>query len=94
MRGWGLGCTDGWEDDGEVFRYFGERQRGDMEFIRGNTAVRDHAVNGKALHVFVGHGDGLATYMGEMTHADAVLEDGAPDADGNRRRAIVFRLAP
>ena len=45
------GYSDGW-DDGGVFHYTGEGQIGDMTFIRGNRAIRDHAKNGKDLLLF------------------------------------------
>jgi 5-methylcytosine-specific restriction protein A len=44
------GYADGWSEG--VFLYVGEGQRGDMEFIRGNKAIRDHAMNGKELLLF------------------------------------------
>ena len=34
------GYEDGWSDG--VFLYVGEGQRGDMEFVRGNKAIRGH----------------------------------------------------
>jgi hypothetical protein len=40
------GYEDGWENDG-TFRYYGEGQVGEMQFVRGNTAIRDHSHNGK-----------------------------------------------
>ena len=45
------GYTDGEEADG-TFLYTGEGQRGNMEFVRGNKAVRDHVLLGKALLLF------------------------------------------
>jgi 5-methylcytosine-specific restriction enzyme A len=45
------GYSDEWTDDG-VFLYTGEDQHGDMRFVGGNRAIRDHLKNGKALHVF------------------------------------------
>ena len=40
-----FGYTDGW--DGDYYRYTGEGQEGDMTFIRGNGAIRDHAETDK-----------------------------------------------
>jgi 5-methylcytosine-specific restriction protein A len=53
------GYEDGWDDNG-VFLYTGEGQEGDMEFVRGNRAIRDHALDGKDLHLFqaLGKGEG------------------------------------
>jgi tetratricopeptide (TPR) repeat protein len=36
------GYQDGWDTEG-VFPFFGEGQRGDMELVRGNRAIGDHA---------------------------------------------------
>jgi 5-methylcytosine-specific restriction protein A len=40
-EGRAFGYEDYWGDDG-VFHYFGAGQEGDMEFVRGNRALRDH----------------------------------------------------
>lgn len=40
------GYADAWTDDG-VFLYTGEGQHGNMDFVRGNKAVRDHVANGR-----------------------------------------------
>ena len=45
-----FGYSDGWDEDG-VFLYTGEGQRGDMEFVRGNLAIRQHI----SQMVCVGH---------------------------------------
>ena len=39
------GYNDFWDDAG-VFHYYGAGQVGDMVFLRGNTALRDHVENG------------------------------------------------
>jgi 5-methylcytosine-specific restriction enzyme A len=89
------GYHDRWEDDG-TFRYYGEGRIGDMRFTRGNAAVRDHAVNGKELHLFEFNTTprGRVRYVGQMVCASYEHEDGVPDDNGNPRRAIVFQLAP
>src|SRR5437016_13409603 len=38
------GYADSWSADG-LFLYKGEGQQGDMAFIRGNVAIRDHMDN-------------------------------------------------
>ena len=45
------GYADGWSADG-LFLYTGEGQQGDMAFVRGNAAIRDHIDQGKDLHLF------------------------------------------
>jgi 5-methylcytosine-specific restriction protein A len=42
------GYADGWSADG-LFLYTGEGQQGDMAFVRGNAAIRDHIDNGKEV---------------------------------------------
>jgi 5-methylcytosine-specific restriction protein A len=85
------GYSDGWK--GSIFAYSGEGQYGDMEFTRGNAAIRDHADQGKELHVFQQVGKGDVKYIGEMTCAGFCYQQ-APDSKGEMRRAIVFELAP
>jgi len=86
------GYKDGWTDD-DLFLYTGEGQKGDMEFIRGNRAIRDHAKNGKELYLFKYVGRGTVTYIGQMMFKDFEYRD-IPDATGNMRKAIVFYLSP
>jgi len=88
------GYTDAWEDDGKVFRYYGEGQLGNMEFVRGNSAIRDHSARGKDLHLFRADHQGHATYLGQFVCAGYVLEPNVPDTAGEPRTAIVFRLVP
>jgi 5-methylcytosine-specific restriction protein A len=85
------GYDDDWDDNGNL-RYFGQGQVGDMEFIRGNSAIRDHSVNGKQLLVFQVEKDGVrfrGAYV--CSHYELVI---APDTEGTPRQAIVFTLVP
>jgi 5-methylcytosine-specific restriction enzyme A len=50
------GYSDGWDDD--IYLCTGEGQVGDMQFVGGNRAVRDHAADGKELHLFQALGNG------------------------------------
>jgi 5-methylcytosine-specific restriction protein A len=86
------GYRDGWTEDG-VFLYTGQGQQGDMEFSRGNRAVRDHIENGKDLHLFKYVDHGTVRYLGQMVYAGFEIRQ-APDIDGNLRSAIVFELLP
>jgi 5-methylcytosine-specific restriction enzyme A len=86
------GYRDGWTEDG-VFLYTGEGQRGDMEFVRGNRAIRDHLTVGKDLHLFEYVERGLVRYVGQMIFAGFQRRE-APDLDGKMRSAIVFQLLP
>jgi 5-methylcytosine-specific restriction protein A len=87
------GYHDGWNEDG-VFLYTGEGQSGDMQFTRGNLAVRDHAANGRDLHLFesLGKGEGCR-YVGRFDCAGWEHRRG-PDTAGQDRQLIVFHLLP
>jgi 5-methylcytosine-specific restriction protein A len=89
------GYADRFDEEGTFF-YFGEGQKGDMEFVRGNLAVLNHSSQGKALHLFHATGKGKKNgqkYLGEFVYQDFEWVT-APDVDGNSRKAIIFRLVP
>ncbi|WP_243736964.1 HNH endonuclease signature motif containing protein [Cupriavidus sp. L7L] len=87
------GYFDGRDELG-MFSYTGEGQVGDMEFKRGNLAIRDHAANGQALHLFKSLGKGKGQeYLGEHTYGGHAIRQG-PDKDGTQRDIIVFQLVP
>ncbi|RZT93721.1 5-methylcytosine-specific restriction protein A [Rivibacter subsaxonicus] len=87
------GYRDGFDSAG-VFSYCGEGQLGDMEFKAGNRAVRDHAQDGRALHLFESLGKGKRhKYIGEFVLANHSTRRGA-DRNGNDRNIIVFHLFP
>lgn len=85
------GYIDGWTADG-TFSYSGQGQSGNMEFLRGNAAVRDHAANGKDLYLFENVGQGMVKYLGQMVYAGYQLVSNQPDRDGNPRDVIQFHL--
>jgi len=89
------GYEDKWSEDGSAFLYYGEGQIGEMQFTKGNLAVRDHSANGKDVHLFkaVSGKKGWLQYVGQMVSAGYDLVD-APDRNGNTRRAIRFQLIP
>jgi 5-methylcytosine-specific restriction enzyme A len=91
--GTAYGYHDGWEDSG-TFRYFGHGQVGDMQFVSGNRAIRDHAADGRELHLFEDVGRGFIRYVSEMTCAGYEWVADVNDVDGNPRRAIAFQLVP
>ena len=87
------GYEDRFDDEGTFF-FSGEGQKGDMKFVRGNMAVRDHSARGKALHLFrtIGKGKGQK-YLGEFVyHGHDWIR--SPDVDGVEPDAIIFRLVP
>jgi 5-methylcytosine-specific restriction enzyme A len=70
----------------------GEGQVGDMEFVRGNRAVRNHAKDGKDLHLFEALGNRKGyRYLGVFACFSWEYSQGE-DLKGNERRAIVFHL--
>lgn len=85
-----FGYEDYWDDEG-VFHYFGAGQEGDMEFVRGNLALRDHAESGEDVHLFEQETGGLR-YVGQFVGAGWNWRDDIPDRNGDLRRAIVFDL--
>lgn len=82
---------DGWDENG-VFLYTGEGQVGNMEFTRGNRAIRDHATDGKELHLFeaLGKGQGYR-YRGMFACSTWEYRPGI-DLNGDERQVIVFHL--
>ncbi len=84
------GYKDGWGVDG-FFAYTGEGQVGDMEFKRGNLAIKDHLKNEKTLHLFEKTSKGLVKYLGEMCYHNHTIIDGY-DNYKHKRKMIVFNL--
>jgi len=90
LKGEEYGYKDGWDDD-DNYIYSGEGQYGNQEFIRGNRAVRDHASNGKELHLFERHDVGTYKYVGQFKVKSYEFVN-ANDAQGNNRQLIKFVL--
>jgi len=86
------GYQDGWL--GQYYLYSGEGARGDMAFVRGNRAIRDHAPQGKRLYLFF-RAPKETTYLllGEFRYAGHFWH-WAPDETGRVRRALTFLLEP
>lgn len=87
------GYYDYWDENG-IFHYFGAGQEGDMEFVRGNSALRDHIKDGKQLLVFQALGGGIHRFQGEFVCLGYDIVPNHPDKNGNLRNAILFRLRP
>ena len=86
------GYHDQWSAD-EIFLYTGEGQKGDMQYVSGNRAIRDHARDGKDLHLFKQDRKAYVRYIGQMVCTGSHYEN-APDTDDVLRKAIVFELTP
>lgn len=88
------GYEDGWQAEDEVFLYTGQGQVGDMEFVRGNKAIRDHISDGKQLLLFRAIGKGKPVeFLGEFECASIDFARG-PDVNGDLRKTIRFNLVP
>lgn len=85
------GYHDQWTSEG-LFFYVGEGQDGDMRFVAGNRAIRDHIANGKDLHLFEQARKGHVRYVGQMVCTGWHFIN-ATDTRGSDRKAIVFELA-
>lgn len=82
------GYQDGWDNE-SVFSYTGEGQLGDMQYIRGNLALRDHLNNGKRVFLFENEGKGLVKFISEMEFHDADYFE-TLDLNGDKRQGIKF----
>lgn len=89
-KGEDFGYHDGDQEDG-LYRYFGEGVFGDMQFVRGNRAIRDHVKDSKKLLLFRGLPGGKCEFVSEMELVDYHKEP-AQDFSGRQRSAICFRL--
>ena len=82
------GYEDGW-DNPNVFAYTGEGQEGDMSFIRGNLALREHLNNGRRVFLFEAVGKGLVKFVCELSFFDVDFFE-TPDTKGKLRKGIKF----
>lgn len=84
------GYRDGW-DNHNIFSYTGEGQEGDMQFIKGNLALKEHINRGKRVFLFEIEGGGLVKFSSEMEFYDADYFE-TPDKNGSNRIGIRFFL--
>ena len=82
------GYQDGW-DNPNVFTYTGEGQSGDMEFTRGNLALKDHIKNGKRVFLFESESSGFVRFKSELEYYDVDYFE-AKDTSGATRIGIKF----
>jgi 5-methylcytosine-specific restriction protein A len=87
------GYEDSWSDNKTIFRYTGEGQEGDMEWVRGNLAIKNHAQDGKRLLLFfkVQKESGIVQFDGDFELVD-FEQFQTPDVTGEMRLAIRFVL--
>ena len=82
------GYKDGW-DNPNIFSYTGEGQIGDMKFIKGNLALRDHITNGKRVFLFEYERSGFVKFISELEYFDVDYFE-TPDINKNNRIGIKF----
>ena len=82
------GYQDGW-DNPNVFSYTGEGQIGDMQFTRGNLALRDHLQNGRRVFLFESVSKGYVKFVSEVEVFDADYFE-TLDSNGSVRVGIKF----
>jgi 5-methylcytosine-specific restriction protein A len=88
------GYKDGWSADGS-FAYTGEGQKGPMEFIRGNKAIRDHKKNGEDIFLFEDNKKDKGVRFVGMFECDTWDYIHCLDFEKNdMRQGIVFNLFP
>lgn len=87
----GVAGVDQQEENG-IF-HSGDGRFGDMRFVGGNAAIRDHEQAGKHLYLFEGARRGFCRYLGQMICTGHHLER-RPDTNGHMRQAIIFELTP
>ncbi len=84
------GYRDGW-DNKNIFSYTGEGQEGDMQFVKGNLALREHKERGKRIFLFESEGNSFVKFVSEMEFFDADYFE-TPDKNGAIRKGIKFFL--
>ena len=89
-KGAQYGYHDRWEE--AIFHYTGEGQVGPQKMTSGNLAILRHREQGRALRLFKGVG-GEVRYLGAFElDEDPHYTANAPDANGDLRQVIVFKL--
>lgn len=82
------GYKDEWYNK-NVFAYSGEGQVGDMKFIKGNLALRDHLKTGKRVFLFEFVNKGMWRFISELILLEFNFFKGQ-DRQGNQRIGIKF----
>lgn len=86
------GYKDGWTKDNN-FLYTGEGQVGDMQFIKGNKAIRDHISNDKDVFLFQYVYRAHVKFLGQVVYVEHEIRENI-DRENNLRDATVFKLEP
>lgn len=82
------GYKDEWLNE-DVFSYTGEGQIGDMQFTKGNLALRDHLSTGRRVFLFEYVAKGMVKYVSELGFLDCDYFE-THDTAGDLRTGIKF----
>lgn len=82
------GYKDGWANE-DIFEYTGEGQVGDMQFTKGNLALRDQLQTGKRVFLFESVDKGFVKFVCELEIFDYDTFD-THDRNGDERIGIKF----
>ncbi|MDQ3050446.1 MAG: HNH endonuclease [Bacteroidota bacterium] len=84
------GYDDNWLNK-DVFSYTGQGQIGDMRYISGNLALKNHLDNGKRVFLFeyLPKVKGFVKFVSELEFIDTDYFE-TPDREGNKRVGIKF----
>lgn len=82
------GYEDAW-DNSNVFSYTGEGQEGDMQYVKGNLALRDHKINQKRVLLFEYVQRGIVKFISELELFDSDYFE-IPDTNKRLRKGIRF----
>jgi 5-methylcytosine-specific restriction protein A len=89
-KGEEFGYFDHWKSD-DLFFFYGQGQTGDMEFKRGNKAIRDSVKKSEEIYLFEKQKNGKVKFISKMEYMSHEFVP-RPDMHGNIRKAIVFQL--
>lgn len=82
------GYLDGW-DNPNIFCYTGEGQNGDMKFVKGNLALREHLNNGKRVFLFEYVRSAYVKFVSELEFHDFDYFE-TKDSSGHLRVGIKY----
>ncbi len=82
------GYKDEWLNE-DVFSYTGEGQSGDMQFTKGNLALRDHLSTEKRVFLFEYVAKGTVKFLSELSFLDCDYFE-THDTSGDLRIGIKF----
>lgn len=82
------GYLDGWDNE-DVFTYTGEGQEGDMQFTRGNLALREHLNQDRRVFLFEAAERSFVKFVCELEFFDFDYFE-TPDRKGQIRIGIKF----